>query len=137
EVAVDDAGPASGLERLGQLTADVNDARRREPSIDGHFMERAALDVFHRQEHATAVFTKLIDRTEVRVPQALQNAAFEVKTVLAADVVRGVRRQDLQGHEPFPRQIPGQLHVAHAAMTEDLLDDVATDLRARVDGRRN
>src|SRR6185503_17141449 len=70
EVAVDDAGPASGLERLGQLTADVNDARRREPSIDGHFMERAALDVFHRQEHATAVFTKLIDRTDVRVPQA-------------------------------------------------------------------
>jgi hypothetical protein len=64
------------------------------------------------------------------MPQALENPPLELESVAAPDIVRSVHRQNLERDKPSLRQIARQVDVAHAAMTEDLLDGVAADCRA-------
>ena len=99
-------------------------------SLDGDLVQRAALDVLHREEDAAGVFADFVHRADVGMPQALKDAALELQPIAPLGVVRRVRRQHLQRDQPCLREVARQIHVAHPAVTEDLLDDVAADCGA-------
>ena len=95
-----------------------------------------ALDQLHRQEPHAVLILDRIERDDVRVVEAGDDAGFVFESRQAFRVRGHAGRQYLEGHVTTESVIPGPIHLAHAAGAERRDDVVSTESGAYRDGHR-
>jgi len=69
DVAMDDASVVSGVESVGAVDTDFEEAFEFERVRGDDVLERGAVEKFHGDEGATVFFTDVVDGADVRVIQ--------------------------------------------------------------------
>ena len=135
DVAMDDAVPVREPERGEDLAGVVDrELDRRGPAGDDQLLERATVEVLHRDVVGALGLASVVDRNDVRMREArrvLGLAAEALDELLVAGVALV---QDLDRDATAEHLVFGEIDVRHAAHAELALDAVAP-VEKRVDQR--
>jgi len=94
DVAMDDASVVSGVESVGAVDTDFEEAFEFERVRGDDVLERGAVEKFHGDEGATVFFTDVVDGADVRVIQRGCGAGFALEAFqVIADRVRDRREE--------------------------------------------
>ena len=135
DVAVDDAVAVREAKRREDLARVVDrDGHRRGPAREDQLLQRAAVEVLHRDVVRALGLAAVVDRDDVRVRQAggvLRLAAEALDELLVARVTVV---EDLDRDVPAELLVLGEVHVGHPAGAE-LPHDPVAPVEERVDQR--
>ena len=139
DVAVDDARRMRGVERIGDLHADVDDGSDRKRSAREPFVQREAAEQFHYEIRASVGFGGLADvvnRADIRMIEPRRGAGFALEA--GQMFFRGGQRggEQLERDVPVKRQIVCLVDLAHAAGA-DRSDDLESTGDADSWGQRH
>ena len=118
DVAVNDAAPVRGVERIGDLAREVEHAMAANRSVFDQLPDGAPFEPLHRDERLALVLAELVDRADVRV---LQRGG---QTRLALEPRQPLRRraglvaQHLDRDFAAEPEILRSIHHAHAAFAQ-------------------
>ena len=126
DVAVDDAAPMNVLERIRDLAEDV--ARTARGHRDGALVgQRLALDKLHDHVRAEGlVLAEVDDRDDVGVADLARELGLLVEPLARRRVERERRRDELERERLAELDVPGAIHLTHAAFPEATVERVAT-----------
>ena len=116
--------------------AQLDDARDGQPARCHLPIKPVALDQLHRQEPNAVLILDRIERDDVRVVEAGDDAGFMFESRQAFRVRGHAGRQHLKRNVTTEAAIPRPIHFAHAAGAERRDDVVATESRAYTKGHR-
>ena len=136
EIAVHHALVVRRRERIRERDAQLDDARDGQPARCHLPIKPLALDQLHRQEPNAVLILDRIERDDVRVVEAGDDAGFMFKSRQAFRVRGHAGRQDLERNVTTEAAIPRPIHLAHAAGAERRDDVVATESGACEEGHR-
>jgi hypothetical protein len=129
DVAVHDALGVGGLDRLGDLPADVHRFGRRQRAAGQPVSQRDAVDERHGNEELAVVLGDFVDRTDVGVVEGGRRPCFREEALALAGAAERRGREELQGHEAAERDVPRLVDHTHAAFADLLQQEVVGDRR--------
>jgi hypothetical protein len=115
---MDDAALVRGVERVGHLDADVEQAVEAERAAGDPPVQRLALEQFHRDEALAGGFFDRVNRADVRVIERAGGAGLTLKTLQRRRVARELGWQKLQRNPPPELRVERFIHDAHATAAE-------------------
>ncbi len=130
DVSVNDALGVRGIERVGELAANVQDLLKRQGMPMDAAAKRFALEQLHRDEVPALVHADVVDRADVRVIERRRDSCFPQEPL---DVLRRhavALGQELQRDVPAKPRVLGLIDDAHPAGTELADDAIVLDLLA-------
>ena len=127
EIAVHHALVMRRRERIRERDAQLDDARDGQPARCHLPIEPVALDQLHRQEPNAVLILDRIERDDVRVVEAGDDAGFMFESRQAFRVRGYAGGQYLERNVTTEAAIPRPIHLAHAAGAERRDDVVATE----------
>ena len=128
DVAVDEPHAVRGVERRGDLAADVDRPVRAQAALAAqHGGEVGALDVLHREVEQPVLLAGVVDRDDVRVLQRGGDPRLAVEALAEPGGLGELRGDDLDGRAAAQVDVLGPVDQAHAAAADPLLDLVARD----------
>jgi hypothetical protein len=134
EIAVHDAVPVSGVQRLGELEEDLERPRGRQASIRQRGAERDASHELAREVQLAVDLLERVDRRDCGMGQRRGGACLACQALARAGVAAERARQHLQRDGAAQAIVAGGVHHAHAAAADFLADFVRADTRARERG---
>ncbi len=127
EVAMDDAALVRELGRAKDLDAEVDRAGgQQRPVLRDDLLQRAALEMLHRDVVGAVPLTAVVHRHDVRVLQAGGTRRLAPEPLDELRVLREAPVQDLQRDITAELQVLGAIHVRHPARADPLEDAIAT-----------
>ena len=133
DVAVDQALAVRGVERGGDLAADVDRAVRAQPALGAqHRGEVGALDVLHREVEQPVLLARVVDGDDVRVLQGSGDPRLAIEALAEARGLGQLGRDDLDRRAPAQVEVLSPIDQAHAAAPDPFLDPVARDDTAQM-----
>jgi len=128
-VAMHDAFVVGGLQRRAQLQRDRSHARPRQLALAREpIVERLAREQLHHQEHDVAGdHPEVADLDDVRMPDARRRAGLLQEAAHDLRVASEPRTQHLHGARAIERDVPRRVHLGHAALADERLDEVAIE----------
>ena len=114
-------------ERIGERDTQLDDARDGQPARCHMPVKPLTLDQLHRQEPNAVRILDRIERDDVRVVEAGDDAGFMFESRQAFRVRGHAGRQDLERDVTTEAAIPRPIHLAHAAGAERRDDVVSTE----------
>ena len=115
DVAMDDARRVRGIERVGDLLAEIEQIVDRQRTARDARLQRLAFQQLHHHELLAVVLADVVQRADVRMAQRRDDARFAKEAVHRVGHAAGVGREQLERHvTPEPRVL-GLIHHAHAA----------------------
>ena len=127
DVAMDDAFGVSGVERVGNVDADFEEAIDFERRAGDDVLERRAFHEFHDDEGAAVVFLNVVDRADVGMVQRGGGAGFALKAFECLRIVGDVIGKKFEGDEAAELGVFGFVDDAHSAAAEFFDDAVMRD----------
>ena len=89
-----------------------------------------AVHMVHRDPQLTVVFTAVVHRDDVRMPQRGRDVGFLLEPAPVLVVRADLGRQHLQRIVAGQPRMPGQIHLAHTSGTQSPQDRVLGELLA-------
>jgi hypothetical protein len=120
---VDDPGGMGAAEGAGDLRRDLQRLVEPQPLARDEFIQRAALDVFHRNEIRALVRCNVVDVHDVRMVQRRSGLCLLHEPRLPLQIDDLVRRQHFERHEAIQMRVARLVHHTHAALAQ-LFDDL-------------
>ncbi len=102
---MNDAFRVSGVERVGELDAEIDGVVDRQRLAGDRVAEQIAVEQLHDDELLSVVVGDFIDGADIRVAEAGRDARLVLKTKNSRVVRRALRRQQLDRHCASQRQI--------------------------------
>ena len=124
QIAVDDAGRVSGVERVGHLRDQAGDLGHRQRTAGEASGERFSLVVRHRDERLAGVVADLVDRRDVRMIERAGRAGLPQQSGGGVRMAGGFRREELERDPALEVRILGQIHRPHPAGADVAEDPV-------------
>ena len=113
-------------QRFGHLASDAHGVRELQRSLLQDGSQRLALDVFHDEEHLPVlVLDELVDLADERMIERGRQSRLARQPVHDVGCRRATRTNRLDGDDPAQLAILRAIDLAHAALTDELLDHVA------------
>src|SRR5215208_25208 len=120
------------MSTLAGFTSRWTSARRRQLALGVEQRPQvAALHEAHGEVELSVVLPRLVDGDHVRMVERRGEARLAEETGAEALVLRQLRRDQLERHGALERQVCRPVDDAHAAATDQRLDPVAGESRAR------
>ena len=116
----------SNTQRLGNRHRKLEEALARHSLLGNQLVQRASLDVFHRDQMDAVHLLNRVNRDDVRVCQGCNGAGLEFEARQPLRIRGELRREHLDGDRPSQPRVPGQVHLAHPAGTQLLREGVGT-----------
>ena len=107
-----------GVERVGQLNRNVQQAVDGQRTGVESLIEVLSLEQFHRNKRLrlfTLVFFNRVDGANVGMVQRRRSACFQQEAVESVLIARELRRQELQGDFAPEVQVLRLVHNSHAS----------------------
>ena len=134
DVTVHEAAGVCGVERRADLGDDPRGAVRREPALGvDQRPQILTLHVAHDDEQQAVDLVGLVDRDDMAVIDRGGHARLALEAGAELDVRRQRRGDHLQRDRAREAQLCGPVDDAHAAVPDQLLDAVTTELVADLD----
>ena len=128
DVAMDDAVLVRGVERVGDLDAEVEDLVGLErPADDEPVLQRFAFHQLHDDEGLPVRLVDVVDRADVRVLERGSGPRLALEALERLRVPRDVLGKELQSDVAPQARVLGAVDDAHAAAAQLLDDPVAGD----------
>ena len=118
DVAMDDAAPVSGVERIRNLAGEVDHSLGRDRALLDDLLHRPPLEPLHRDERLPAMFPELVDHADVRVFERRGEAGFPFESREPFGGHDRVGAQQLDRDFAAEAEILGAIDHAHTALTE-------------------
>ena len=136
DVAVDDAVGVGGVQRVRNLSREVQHQTKRERPAVHVLLERLALEQLHGDELRALELVDLVDRADVRVIERRGGARLAQKPIGGLLIADAIGRQKLERHEARELDVLGLVDDAHAARADGLEHPVVRDGLANHWGRK-
>src|SRR5688572_30252885 len=94
---MDDAGRVRGLERIGDLHADINGGARTKRARIEPFPERRALQELHGDERSSVLLANVVHGADVRMVERRCAAGFTLKAAQRVGIASQFRRDEFEG----------------------------------------
>jgi len=130
DVTMDDSLGMRGIERVGELYRNVEQAVGWQRAGVKLLIEVLSLEQFHRDErlHVLALcFFDRVDRTNIRMIQRRCGARLQQKTIERVLIARQLRRQELQRNFASEVQVFRLVHHSHATAAQLTRDAIVRD----------
>jgi hypothetical protein len=118
QVAMDDAGPMRGRQRVGHLNRDGQRLGDRERAFRNPRLERLAVEILDDEKREALVFADVVERADVRVLERRDQPRLALEALAELRVGGERRRQDLQGDDAIETRVVGSIDLAHSALPE-------------------
>jgi len=105
DVAVEDALCMRGIERVGDLNAQVEQVFGRQRPRGNAMSQRLALEQLHDDIGLALVFADVVERADVRMVQCGRRARLAAEPIERVTIFRVLVRQELQ------RDVPAEANV--------------------------
>ena len=116
DVAVHDAVAVGEAEGGGHVGGDLGRPARVQRALGADDLgEAAALDVLHDDEVGAALLAPVVDGHDVGVVEVGRGLRLAAEPLDEGRVLGVLGEQDLDRDGPVEQQVPGQVHVGHAA----------------------
>ena len=127
DVAMDDAGPVGGVERVGDVGGDGEQVGDWQRTGAQPILQRLAFEPLHGDERRSGVLADLVDGADMRMVERRSRPRFAPKSFDRGRVGRHRRGQKLERDLASEPQILGQIDDTHPATAEQRLDSVVVD----------
>jgi hypothetical protein len=127
EVAVDDPLAVRLVERIGDLTGDVERLFDRQRTFVEPLAQRFPVEVLHHQVRRAVSVADVVEGADVRVVQRGDALRLAIEPRLELGIVGQPSRQDLDGDGALEPRVAGLVDLAHAACPERADDLVRTE----------
>jgi hypothetical protein len=121
---MDDALSVRGLERLGDLHAQLEKVSHRQRLAIDEVLEGLALHQLHRQEGLPRHLIDLIDRADVGMIERRGGTCLPLESRQRGGIIGQPRRQEFQRHLAAQADVLRLVHDSHAAPTQPLQNAV-------------
>jgi len=122
-IAVDHAGVVGGVESVGGVDADFEEAFEFERARGDDVLERGAVEEFHGDKCTAAIFADVVDGADVGVVQCGGGAGLAFEAFERLGIVGEIVWEKFEGDEAAEARVFGFIDHAHAA-TAEFFDDV-------------
>ncbi len=133
---MNDVSPVRLVEGIGDLDGVVERLGEREPAPFQPLLERLALDVLDDQVVNVVLHADVVERADVRMVQARDDARFTLEPLPAVRIVRQMFRQCLDRDRAVQARIDSAIHLAHAACADERLQIVGAEGASHQPARR-
>ena len=130
DIAVNDAGVVSGVEGVGAVDADFEEAFEFERVRGDDVLERGAVEKFHGDEGAAVVFADVVDGADVGMVQRGGGTRFTFESFERLRVVGEIVGEKFESDEAAEARVFGFVDDAHSATAEFFDDAVVRDCLA-------
>ncbi len=127
DVAMNDAFGVSGVEGVGNVSADFEKALDFDGRVGDDVLERGAFHVFHDDEDAAVVFLDVVDGADVRMVEGGGGASFSLEALEGLWILGDVVGKKFQGYETAEFGVFGFVNDTHSAAAEFFDDAVIGD----------
>ena len=124
---MDDAFGMGGIERVGDLRAEIEQRLEFHRLAVDPLLQRLAFQQLHGDEVASAVLPDLVDSADIRVVQSGGGARFALKTVEREGIFFRLRRQELERYVAAQVDVLGFVDNAHPSAAQLREDAVVRD----------
>ena len=135
DVAVNDAGAVSGVERVGDFDADFEKAIEFERAAGDDVLESRTVEKLHGDEGAAVVFADVVDGADVGMIQRGSGASFALEAIERLRVASEIIGKKLESDEAAETRVFCFVNHAHATAAE-FFDDAVVGNRLTDEGRR-
>ena len=135
DVAVNDASVVSGVEGVGAVDADFEEAFEFQRARGDEVLQRGAVEEFHCDKGAAVVFADVVDGADVGMIQRGGGACFTFEAFERLWVVGEIVGEKFEGDEAAEARVFGFVDHAHSATAEFFDDAVMRDCLADEAGR--
>ena len=118
DVAMDDGGAVRGVERIGDLDAEVEQVVERQRAARDALLERLALEQLHHHEVLALLFADVVKDADVRVTQARDDAGFAEEALERLGDAAGFGGQELERDVAAEAGVFGFVDFSHAPAAE-------------------
>ena len=121
-IAVDDSGVVGGVEGVGAVDADFEEAFEFERVRGDEVLERGAVEKFHGDEGAAVVFADVVDGADVGMVQRGGGTRFTLESFERLRIVGEIVGKKFESDEAAEARVFGFVDDAHSA-TAEFFDD--------------
>ena len=114
QIAMDDAEPVRGLERVRDFNAEAEDLAQRQRAACQTGGQRLTLEQFEHQILDVVLAADVVQAADVRVVERGDGFGLTGEARAELGIRRQFRREDLQRHAAVQARIAGPIHLAHA-----------------------
>ena len=118
DVAMDDAACVGGLERHGNLHAEVHHLFDGKRAVFDPLLHRPPLEQLHDDEGPAVLLAELVDRADVRMRECGGEARFALESRQPGGLRVVFLAQELDRHLAIEAEILRAIDDAHAALAE-------------------
>ena len=122
DVAMHDALRVSGVERIGQLRAELEHFVERQPAARDAILQRLPVEQLHHHELLAALRADVVEGADVRVIEARDHLRFALEALVRVGVGVGLVGQELDRHLAAEARVFRFVDDAHAAGAEPRQD---------------
>jgi hypothetical protein len=116
-----------GIERVGDLNAEVEDLLDVHGAAGDGVLERLALEEFHDDEGMAVFFAGIVNRTDIGVIKGGGGLGFALEAFEGGGVAGQGFREEFKGHLALETDVVGTVHDAHTPAAEFVQDAVVGD----------
>jgi hypothetical protein len=113
DVVMDDAFGVSGVERVGDLNAEIQRLIERERLALNGVLESLAFEVFHDDERMAALFADFVDGTDIGMIQRGSSLGFVLEALKSLRILCDAVGKKFQGNEAAELDIFGLVDDTH------------------------
>ena len=118
DVTVDDAGVVGELERLANLGDNLQRLARREFARPLELAQVQAVHILHDEKRHALDLAEFVDGDDVGMIQPGQGAGLAVEAFGKIRAPGGLRRENLERHDPVQHRLAGLINRPHAAFAD-------------------
>ncbi len=120
-----DAAAMRFVQRLHDLVRALQQLARRQATVAGDAVQRAALDELHDDEAAALVLADFVNLADERVVERGGGQRLATQPLAGVRIVLHALRQHLDGDLALEDRVVRKVDLAHAALADEVLDTVA------------
>ena len=127
DVAVDDAGGVSGIERVGDIDRLATAQSQSPEAFRDAVFQCQAIQKLHGDESLSMLVINLVDGADVGMVQRRRGLSFALEAGQRLGIFRNFVRKELQGDEAVQLYVLGLINHTHTAPAEFFDDAVVRD----------
>src|SRR5215813_532360 len=127
DVAVDDSRRVRDGQGVTDLSGDIERPSQFQRPAGHQLPQRPALDILGRDEMDARSHADFVNGDDVRVVEPGGGFGLLYKAAQAVDVLRELRRQQLERDLAFEARVQGEVDFAHPALAQQRKDPVVTE----------
>src|SRR5262249_25369521 len=130
QIAMDDAPPVCGVERVGDLNRQLQRQGCWKCASPQSLLQRLAVEVLHDEIGDAVLVANVVHRANVRMAQAGNGVCLTLEPRTPRGVVGDAGVKNLEGDITIEPRIAGPIHFAHPTSADRLEDFVGAELSA-------